>query len=212
MGINMIHFRSRLYQDDSRWAWKFVLRLISLLIASVAVGCVAWIIGQVDSRGDLVSDGLFYFWVPWDLIPVSRHQPQSYWGRYTDSQLFHRLVSPLSGTLQISLYSSRANDPSILVLTSAVILSFGSGYLSPGFSWPLEPYRPSQPSSLAGHTTYPPKHTRNITRTALSTSPATSPTTVLAITPTVNLCAVNRMIFSIARNNIPKSTNSSNEV
>lgn len=76
MGVNKISVRLRLYQDDSKWAWKFVLRVFAMLLALAGIVCVAWATSKHFNSQYFYEDGLSLL-VPYDLIPVGHHQLHS---------------------------------------------------------------------------------------------------------------------------------------
>lgn len=65
--------RKALYEDDRTWFWKFILRMLTIVLASVGIGCVAW--AFATSSGGFEDPFYYGFYgtslVPWDLIPVS---------------------------------------------------------------------------------------------------------------------------------------------
>ncbi|KAL8942780.1 MAG: hypothetical protein Q9216_001465 [Gyalolechia sp. 2 TL-2023] len=59
------------HQNDKRWVWKIVLRVIGIVVALVGMGCVAWILyklrrwANAHEEGDYQADE---FILPWLLF------------------------------------------------------------------------------------------------------------------------------------------------
>ena len=70
----MVPHASALGQNDSTWAWKFLLRSFAILVALAAITCVAWALAQGDLSAQYYDYSYGMVWVVWDLIPVSHHQ------------------------------------------------------------------------------------------------------------------------------------------
>lgn len=61
------------YQNDKRWVWKIVVRVIGIVIALVGMGCVAWILYKLRQWKNIHEDGDYQadeFILPWLLFSV----------------------------------------------------------------------------------------------------------------------------------------------
>lgn len=76
MGVNKVSDRMRLYQDDRKWAWKFALRILAIVLALGGIGCIAWASSENWNSRYFYEYGV-HLLVPYDLIPVGHHQPHS---------------------------------------------------------------------------------------------------------------------------------------
>lgn len=66
--------RKAIYKDGDRtWSWKFILRILTVVLAAVGIGCVAWAFTTSSGRFEdgYYSDFYGTVLVPWALIPVS---------------------------------------------------------------------------------------------------------------------------------------------
>ena len=68
--------RAKTYEDDKKWAWKFVLRLLAILFNLTGIALTAWALYK--SGANVLDDGQGYEYygddiafIPWNLIPVS---------------------------------------------------------------------------------------------------------------------------------------------
>ena len=75
--------RARVRDAERRWLARFILRIITLVISIVAIGCIGWAFGEYrhlyDVQNDAEGDGGgtygyydVYDWtfLPWDFITV----------------------------------------------------------------------------------------------------------------------------------------------
>lgn len=64
--------RKALYEDDRTWLWKFILRMLTIVLAAVGIACVAW--AFVTSFGRFEDRYYYGFYgtalVPWGLISL----------------------------------------------------------------------------------------------------------------------------------------------
>lgn len=65
--------RKVIYEDDRTWCWKFILRMVTIIFAVVAIGCVAWAFATSSVGFQDPYNYGFYgtAFVPWALISVS---------------------------------------------------------------------------------------------------------------------------------------------
>lgn len=65
--------RKARYAHDRNWFWKFIVRLLAIVLASTVIGCVTWALA--NSSGGFENRDRYGFYgtalVPWGLIPVS---------------------------------------------------------------------------------------------------------------------------------------------
>ncbi|KAI4190628.1 MAG: hypothetical protein L6R41_000639 [Letrouitia leprolyta] len=62
------------YQNDKRWVWKIVVRVIGIVIALVGMGCVAWILYKLRQWKNIHEDGDYQadeFILPWLLFSLT---------------------------------------------------------------------------------------------------------------------------------------------
>lgn len=68
--------RVRIYEDDNKWAWKFVLRILAILLNITGIALTAWSLSKASFAGGY-EDGSSYYYgnqnvlIPWNLITVS---------------------------------------------------------------------------------------------------------------------------------------------
>lgn len=68
--------RAKVYEDDNKWAWKFVLRLLAILFNLTGIALTAWALAKSGATGTYEDQNYGYYgdeiaFIPWNLIPVS---------------------------------------------------------------------------------------------------------------------------------------------
>ena len=68
--------RVKIYEDDNKWAWKFVLRILAIVLNITGIALTAWALSTAGFSGAYEDGSLYYYgnenvFVPWNLITVS---------------------------------------------------------------------------------------------------------------------------------------------
>lgn len=58
------------YENDHKWAWKFVLRLLAIFFNIAGMVLTAWALAMSGLTGSYYYTGDIIAYVPWNLITV----------------------------------------------------------------------------------------------------------------------------------------------
>ena len=67
--------RVKVYEDDTKWAWKFILRVLAIPFDITGISLTAWALAESNAASSYEGHEYYYsddfFLIPWNIITVS---------------------------------------------------------------------------------------------------------------------------------------------